>query len=116
MFFFEFGYAGFMNTFFATYAGEVSHKSHCLWMVRADMSLQILPTKIRAVGVACNYAMFNAIVILLVQVTRKVMFCTSDEKTANEYSNGHRRNIVEVFPHLCDLRHGFHRPFLLLLS
>ena len=42
-----------MNTFFATYAGE------------------ILPTKIRAVGVACNYAMFNAIVIMLVQVTRE---------------------------------------------
>lgn len=32
---------------------------------------EILPTKIRAVGVACNYAMFNAIVIMLVQVTRK---------------------------------------------
>lgn len=114
MFFFEFGYAGFMNTFFATYAGEVSHRIHCLWMFRADTSLQILPTKIRAVGVACNYAMFNAIVILLVQVTRKVMFCISIKK-ANIHSNGHRRDIVEVFPNLCDLRHGFHRPLLLLL-
>jgi ABC-type Fe3+-siderophore transport system permease subunit len=74
MFFFEFGYAGFMNTFFATYAGEVSHRFHCSWMIRADISLQILPTKIRAVGVACNYAMFNAIVIMLVQVTRE--FCS----------------------------------------
>ncbi|KAF2122238.1 MFS transporter [Lophiotrema nucula] len=51
MFWFEFGYAGFMNIFFATYAGE------------------ILPTRVRAVGVACNYVVFNATVIMLSQVT-----------------------------------------------
>jgi len=51
MFLFSFGYAGEMNTFASTYPGE------------------IMPTSIRAVGVACSYCIFNAIVILLVQVT-----------------------------------------------
>jgi len=51
MFFYGFGYGGFMNTFFPTYCGE------------------IMPTNIRATGTATGYALFNLIVILLVQVT-----------------------------------------------
>lgn len=51
MFFTVFGYAGVMNTFAPVYPAE------------------IMPTCIRAAGVACGYATFNVIVILLVQVT-----------------------------------------------
>jgi MFS family permease len=51
MFFYGFGYGGFINTFFPTYAGE------------------IMPTAIRATGTATGYALFNLIVIMLVQVT-----------------------------------------------
>jgi hypothetical protein len=46
-----FGYGGFMNTFFPTYATEIN------------------PTNIRAVVTASGYALFNLIVIMLVQVT-----------------------------------------------
>lgn len=51
MFLTVFGYAGVMNTFAPCYSAE------------------IMPTCIRAAGVASGYMTFNAIVILLVQVT-----------------------------------------------
>jgi len=51
MFFYGFGYGGFMNTFFPAYSAE------------------IFPTNIRAAGVATGYALFNLIVVMLVQVT-----------------------------------------------
>ncbi|OAG39744.1 hypothetical protein AYO21_06019 [Fonsecaea monophora] len=51
MFFYGFGYGGFMNTFFPVYCTE------------------IMPTNIRATGTASGYALFNLIVIMLVQVT-----------------------------------------------
>ena len=51
MFFYGFGYGGFINTFFPTYTAE------------------ILPTNIRATGTASGYALFNMVVILLAQVT-----------------------------------------------
>ncbi|KAK3650536.1 hypothetical protein LTR56_006241 [Elasticomyces elasticus] len=51
MFFMLWGYAGILNTFVPCYSSE------------------IMPTCVRAAGVACGYAAFNIIVILLVQVT-----------------------------------------------
>lgn len=54
MFFYGFGYGGFMNTFWPAYCGE------------------IMPTNIRATATASSYALFNIVVILLVQVTPMV--------------------------------------------
>ncbi|OAL27292.1 hypothetical protein AYO22_03567 [Fonsecaea multimorphosa] len=53
MFFLVWGYGGILNTF-----APIN-----------QYSSEIMPTCIRAAGVACGYATFNCIVILLVQVT-----------------------------------------------
>ncbi|KAK5164098.1 uncharacterized protein LTR77_010189 [Saxophila tyrrhenica] len=51
MFFYGFGYGGFINTFFPAYSSE------------------IMPSNIRATGTATGYAVFNITVILLTQIT-----------------------------------------------
>jgi len=51
MFLFSFGYSAVMNTFASTYPSE------------------IMPTNIRSTVVSAGYAVFNAFVIMLVQVT-----------------------------------------------
>jgi hypothetical protein len=98
MFVYGFGYGGFMNTFFPAYSSE------------------ILPTNIRAAGVASGYALFNLIVVMLVQgqslvSSPYVLYTNLYRSDANRY----RGYFMEILYDLCHLRHNLHHYILLFL-